>query len=192
MESILRGLMLAQSLGSINDNTFRWLVVGIAKKHVDVGHHSLMVSLGRSFSHFLIFCLLRRRAFSPTGSPIAPVIQWAKFAEIIVMSLGLIAIYNGWGLSSLFQPIKDWISYSVQPYVMSQLLNESYFHYFWGLLLSPVVKLEGMLNGNLLAVFMVLFLMGCHSTLYSPARFGTLPEIFPPENISQANGWLWG
>ncbi len=36
----------------------------------------------------------------------------------------------------------------------------------------------------------ILFLMGVHSTFFSPAKYGILPEILPKENLSLANGHL--
>lgn len=38
--------------------------------------------------------------------------------------------------------------------------------------------------------YFVLFLMAMHSTLFSPAKYGILPEIFPREEVPVANGWL--
>lgn len=38
--------------------------------------------------------------------------------------------------------------------------------------------------------FVVLGLMGAQSSLFSPAKFGLLPEILPPEKLSRANGLM--
>jgi acyl-[acyl-carrier-protein]-phospholipid O-acyltransferase/long-chain-fatty-acid--[acyl-carrier-protein] ligase len=36
----------------------------------------------------------------------------------------------------------------------------------------------------------VVFLMGLHSTIFSPAKYGILPEIFPEQDLSRGNGLL--
>lgn len=51
-----------------------------------------------------------------------------------------------------------------------------------GLAAFWVGRLEWMLG--------VLFLMALQSTFFSPAKYGILPEILPPRDLSRANGWL--
>ena len=36
----------------------------------------------------------------------------------------------------------------------------------------------------------VLFLMGAHSTLFGPAKYGILPEIYPKHRLPSINGWF--
>lgn len=44
--------------------------------------------------------------------------------------------------------------------------------------------------GNEWACYGVLFLMAAQSTLFSPAKYGVLPELFQSSQIPAANGWL--
>ena len=44
--------------------------------------------------------------------------------------------------------------------------------------------------GHLAALFAVLFLMALHSTFFSPARYGIVPEILGEKDLSRANGLL--
>ena len=43
-------------------------------------------------------------------------------------------------------------------------------------------------SGNLVFLFVVLFCMGTQSTLFSPAKYGSIPEIVREEQIPSANG----
>jgi acyl-[acyl-carrier-protein]-phospholipid O-acyltransferase/long-chain-fatty-acid--[acyl-carrier-protein] ligase len=44
--------------------------------------------------------------------------------------------------------------------------------------------------GRLDLMLGVLFMMALHSTFFSPAKYGLLPEILPSKDLSRANGWL--
>ena len=44
--------------------------------------------------------------------------------------------------------------------------------------------------GHLEAAFVVVFLMALHSTFFSPAKYGILPEVLPDAELSRANGLL--
>src|SRR5690349_6022350 len=44
--------------------------------------------------------------------------------------------------------------------------------------------------GHLEAAFVVVFLMALHSTFFSPAKYGILPETLPEAELSRANGLL--
>lgn len=46
------------------------------------------------------------------------------------------------------------------------------------------------LYGNIGLMMGTLFLIGVHSTFFSPAKYGILPEICPDEDLSKANGAL--
>src|ERR1700687_5493261 len=39
-------------------------------------------------------------------------------------------------------------------------------------------------------ILLVLFLMALHSTIFSPAKYGIVPEMLPDEDLSRANGLL--
>lgn len=45
---------------------------------------------------------------------------------------------------------------------------------------------------NPVALYAILFLLGCHSALFSPSKFGIIPELVPPEKLSFANGVVEG
>ncbi len=47
-------------------------------------------------------------------------------------------------------------------------------------------------KGNLSGALIVLFLMGFQSALFSPSKYGILPEILPSEKLGWANGILQG
>jgi len=44
--------------------------------------------------------------------------------------------------------------------------------------------------GSVSLVLLLLFLMGCHSALFSPSKFGSIPEMVRPEALSTANGLM--
>ena len=60
-------------------------------------------------------------------------------------------------------------------------------------MLEVVVMGLGMIAlaaGHLEAAYAVLFLMALHSTFFSPAKYGILPETLPESELSRANGLL--
>ncbi len=46
------------------------------------------------------------------------------------------------------------------------------------------------ISGSLTSLFVIVFLMGGHSALFSPSKFGSIPELVPGDRISHANGWM--
>ena len=46
------------------------------------------------------------------------------------------------------------------------------------------------IQGNIFALLLVLFLMGFQSTLFSPAKYGVLPEMLESRELSKGNGFL--
>jgi acyl-[acyl-carrier-protein]-phospholipid O-acyltransferase / long-chain-fatty-acid--[acyl-carrier-protein] ligase len=50
--------------------------------------------------------------------------------------------------------------------------------------------LAALAAGYLAAAYAVLFLMAVHSTFFSPAKYGILPETLPDSDLSRANGLL--
>lgn len=129
------GLWLTQFLGTINDNAFRWLAVPIGKMAMD---DSSAVALGlASFTiPYLIFTT--PAAYLADRYSKRTVIVGCKIAEVVLMLLGVLAIWLG----SL-----------------------------WGL-------------------FAVVFLMGTQSALFSPSKFGSIPEILKPSLLSKGNGLM--
>ena len=45
-------------------------------------------------------------------------------------------------------------------------------------------------TGNLVLNLAAVFLMGCHSAIFAPSKYGILPEILPHEKLSWGNGIL--
>ncbi len=46
------------------------------------------------------------------------------------------------------------------------------------------------LSGNVVWMLVVLFAMGTQSAIFSPSKFGSIPEIVRHDRISAANGWI--
>ncbi len=46
------------------------------------------------------------------------------------------------------------------------------------------------LNGNVWLMFFTLFLMGSHSAIFGPSKYGSIPEIVRSDRISAANGLI--
>src|SRR4030095_12850903 len=57
-------------------------------------------------------------------------------------------------------------------------------------IVAMTLGLTAFLLGHLEITYGVLFLMGLHSTFFSPAKYGILPEILPDRDLSRANGIL--
>lgn len=65
------------------------------------------------------------------------------------------------------------------------------------IVVSKVLEIVAMLlgavafwTGSLLALLVVLSLMGAHSAFFGPAKYGVLPELFRPQDLPRANGWM--
>jgi acyl-[acyl-carrier-protein]-phospholipid O-acyltransferase/long-chain-fatty-acid--[acyl-carrier-protein] ligase len=52
------------------------------------------------------------------------------------------------------------------------------------------VACMGLASGQIGVLLAALFLMGAHSTFFSPAKYGIVPELVPDEELSRANGLL--
>jgi len=52
------------------------------------------------------------------------------------------------------------------------------------------LAIPGLATGHVNWLLAVLFLMGVHSTFFSPAKYGLVPEVLPTEELSRANGLL--
>lgn len=88
-------LMLTQWLTSINDNIFRWLVIGIGKDYVNPGNWGDILMVGSA-----VFLLPYLLLASPAGWLAdrfrkVDVIIGCKIAEVVVMCLGVFAIAVG-------------------------------------------------------------------------------------------------
>ncbi|RMF95745.1 MAG: MFS transporter, partial [Planctomycetota bacterium] len=129
-------LLVVQFTVALNDNIFRWLLIPIGKELYQ--DPDAVRSVG-SVIFLLPFVLLAGWAGSVVDRySKRSVMMAAKFAEIVVMVLGIAAI----------------------------------------------------LSGNLVFLAVVLFLMGAQSTFFSPAKYGSIPEIVGHRNVPAANGWI--
>lgn len=66
---------------------------------------------------------------------------------------------------------------------------------FWAKVFEIVVMVLGALafmQSRIEPVFAVLFLLATHSTLFGPSKYGMIPELVQPHQLSRANGWLHG
>ena len=52
------------------------------------------------------------------------------------------------------------------------------------------LAIPGLLTGHAELLIAVVFLMGVHSTFFSPSKYGIVPELVPAEHMSAANGLL--
>ena len=52
------------------------------------------------------------------------------------------------------------------------------------------LAVPALLSGHIPSLLVVLFLMAAQSTLFSPAKYGILPELLPETELSRANGLL--
>jgi acyl-[acyl-carrier-protein]-phospholipid O-acyltransferase/long-chain-fatty-acid--[acyl-carrier-protein] ligase len=89
------GLLLTQWLTIINDNTFRWLVVGIGKEYVSPDKHNLILTLGLALFVLPYLTLASPAGYLADRFSKRQVIVICKLAEIVVMALGVWAIYLG-------------------------------------------------------------------------------------------------
>lgn len=53
-----------------------------------------------------------------------------------------------------------------------------------------ILGVLAILSGSIVFMLAVLFLMGTQSALFSPAKYGSIPEIVRHDRISAANGWI--
>lgn len=112
------GLLITQFLTAVNDNLFRWLVVGVGKDYFDERYHGAILVIG-TVSFVVPYLILPAYAgyFADRYSK-RSVIVICKVAEVIIMLLGIAAIWLGsvpllFGLvaltgaqSALFSPSK--------------------------------------------------------------------------------------
>ena len=95
------GLLMTQMFGAANDNIFRWLVIGVGKQMVEPGNIGKVLAIGTA-AFVLPYLLLAAPAgyFADRFSK-RKVIVACKVAEIVIMSLGVAAIWYG-SLGMLF------------------------------------------------------------------------------------------
>lgn len=131
-------LLAVQALSVMNDNIFRWLAIGIGKQYVSPAQVSTVLMIGTIALVAPYLVLAAPSGYLADRFSKRQVILYCKFAEIVLMALGVLAI----------------------------------------------------VMGQLTALFVVLAMMGAQSALFSPAKFGAIPELVHPDRISTANGLM--
>ena len=87
-----QGLLWTNWLTAINDNIFRWFVIGVGKDFWEPEHHALLLGMGSAFFvlPYILFASIAgwlADRFSKRNIIVA-----CKFAEIAIMSLGVLAV----------------------------------------------------------------------------------------------------
>ena len=112
------GLTLTQLLTAVNDNIFRWLVIGIGKDYVKQEDVGLVLMAGTACFVLPYLILAAPAGYFADRFSKRSVIVGCKIAEIVIMTLGVAAIWIGnlWLLfaavalmgaqSALFSPAK--------------------------------------------------------------------------------------
>jgi acyl-[acyl-carrier-protein]-phospholipid O-acyltransferase/long-chain-fatty-acid--[acyl-carrier-protein] ligase len=95
------GLLATQFLTATNDNIFRWLVIGLGKQHLDKSHHSAIVTAGTVCLVLPYLLLAAPSGYLADRYPKRSVIVGCKFAEIVIMLIGVAAILCGHVSASL-------------------------------------------------------------------------------------------
>ena len=90
-----QGLLWTNWLTAINDNIFRWFVIGVGKKALPVEYHTWIVTLGLAFFVAPYLILASPAGWLADRYRKRNVIIACKVAEIIVMTLGFIAVSIG-------------------------------------------------------------------------------------------------
>lgn len=86
---------MTQWLTAINDNTFRWLIVGIAKQYVGPGNEGLVLTAGLALFVLPYLILASPAGYLADRFSKRNVIIACKFLEIGIMILGVVAIMIG-------------------------------------------------------------------------------------------------
>lgn len=87
------GLWITQWLTAINDNAFRWLVVGIAKDWVEPAQHSLVLILGLGLFVVPYLLFACHAGYLADRFSKRDVVLVGKLVECGVLALGMVAIY---------------------------------------------------------------------------------------------------
>lgn len=131
------GLMVAQFLGALNDNMFRWLITYIGINAFPDNKYLILSGAGICF--VLPYLILAAPAgYLADRYSKRTVIVGCKVAEILLMILGV------WGI---------WIQ-------------------------------------NAPFMFVVVGLMGSQSALFSPSKYGVIPELVRSRSVPAANGLI--
>jgi acyl-[acyl-carrier-protein]-phospholipid O-acyltransferase/long-chain-fatty-acid--[acyl-carrier-protein] ligase len=92
------GLLSTQLLTAVNDNVFRWLVIGIGKtlvaRQYGPGHEGSILAAGTTCFVFPYLIFAATAGYLADAFSKKRVILGCKFAEIVIMGLGILAIYT--------------------------------------------------------------------------------------------------
>jgi acyl-[acyl-carrier-protein]-phospholipid O-acyltransferase/long-chain-fatty-acid--[acyl-carrier-protein] ligase len=118
MSLSFQGLLFTQMLTAVNDNIFRWLVIGIGKQYVEPSQIGNVLMAGTACFVLPYILLAAPAGYVADRFSKRSVIVVCKFAEIVIMIMGVAAIMIGnlWILfaavalmgaqSALFSPAK--------------------------------------------------------------------------------------
>ena len=90
-----QGLLWTNWLTAINDNVFRWFVIGVGKNTFDVTQHSWVVMIGTALFVAPYFLLASPAGWLADRFQKRNVIIGCKVLEIVVMVLGIISVLLG-------------------------------------------------------------------------------------------------
>ena len=99
-------LLSTQFLTALNDNIFRWLVIGIGKDHVEPSEVGYVLMAGTAFFVLPYLILAAPAGYLADRYAKRSVIVGCKIAEVVIMALGIGAIMlgslpTGWALGLL-------------------------------------------------------------------------------------------
>jgi acyl-[acyl-carrier-protein]-phospholipid O-acyltransferase / long-chain-fatty-acid--[acyl-carrier-protein] ligase len=89
------GLLATQFLTALNDNIFRWLIIGISKQHVDPGQVGIVLMAGTACFVLPYLVLAAPAGYLADRYRKRTVIVGCKLAEIAIMTIGIVAILSG-------------------------------------------------------------------------------------------------
>lgn len=93
MSASFIGLMGTHFLTLMNDNLLRWLAIGIGKQAVDTSHMSTTLVIGTAFFVLPYILLAAPAGYLADRFSKRTVIMLCKWAEAVIMALGVAAIY---------------------------------------------------------------------------------------------------
>ena len=89
------GLLVTQFLGAMNDNMFRWLAVWIGKDMVGENYETTAVGVGLAMLSLPFIVFAAPAGYVADRFSKQTVIVYCKVAEIVIMIIGVGAVYTG-------------------------------------------------------------------------------------------------
>jgi acyl-[acyl-carrier-protein]-phospholipid O-acyltransferase / long-chain-fatty-acid--[acyl-carrier-protein] ligase len=157
------GLLATQFLTALNDNVFRWLVIGIAKDHIAASQVGTVLMAGTACFVLPYLVLAAPAGYLADRFSKRSVIVGCKLAELLIMVLGVVAILCGnlgtatalgllfmavallGGQSALFSPAR---AGSIPELLKPELISRANG---WFALATVIASVLGMVLGNWLA-----------------------------------------